>query len=286
MRSGVRLEASDARVDSALDPIDPNESALSLALRAYLFACALGPGVLLSPVSILLAGFGARRAFDGRVRQPGRGLVRPRGIPEGEPIVDAARVAIPSSLPAVFVAWGYALDPSRASVLSVAAGVARKSGSNARAEVLTRAASQGATVFRGSAVERELLRVAAPAHGGLVGEEDFSPPADLDHAASSNQGLALPWEDAARAPRAQTILATDRRGTAVAVCYEDAVEGLPLFAGELICPLLAVPVMRGVPRVRPGEPLPQACSARVTFDEDASRVLSVTAGGLSLAVPD
>lgn len=285
MRGGVALEASDPRVSAAVDPIDPNESAWSLALRGYLAACALSPGVLLSPLSILLAGFGSRRAFDGRARQPGRGLVRPRGIREGEPIADAARIGIPMSLPAVFVAWGYALDQGRTSALSSAASLARRSGSEARAALLDRAAAQGAGVFRGSALQLELLRVGAPAHGGLVGEDDFQPAQDLDHPARLEDGLVLPWQLSGSNPNARAILTTDRRGTAVAFCYEDATVGLPLFAGELICPLLAEPVMRGVPRVRPGVSLPQVCAPRVALDEASNRVLAVSVGSLTLAVP-
>lgn len=285
MRSGVVLEASDARVRAAVDPIDPNESAMALAIRAYLAACALSPGVVLSPFSLLLAGFGARRAFDGRVRQPGKGVGRPRGILEGEPIANAARVGIPMSLPALFVAWGYSLDQGRSAMLASAATVARKEGSEARAELLERAASLGAGVFRGSRVALELRRIGAPAHGGLVSEDDFEPADDLDHPAQVEDGLVLPWQDDARNPDARVILAADRRGSAVAVCYEDASEGAALFGGELLCPLLAVPVLRGVPRVSPGASLPQACSPRINVEESTNRVLSVSAGTLFLAVP-
>src|SRR4051812_9922053 len=79
------------------------------AVLAGFFAAAGGySGVLLSPLSILVAGIGTGgRAFDGRLRQPGLGTKRPRGFLPDEAIPIAARVAVPAGVAAAAVANAY-----------------------------------------------------------------------------------------------------------------------------------------------------------------------------------
>ena len=96
-------------------------SALGTALWGYLCAAGAYPGVLLSPLSILLMGFGAKRAVDGRVRQPGLGTSRPRGFRAEEEIPGAARVGVPGSLAALFVAFSYDEGQVRGAALRAAA---------------------------------------------------------------------------------------------------------------------------------------------------------------------
>lgn len=285
MRGQLWLATTNPGVRAAIEPWEGERSALGLALRAYLAACALHPAVLLSSVSLLLAGFGARRAIDGRARQPGLGVGRPRGALPGEPIPDAARVAAPMTLPALFVAWGYGPEGGLATRLLQAATLARRRGGEARAALLERAAELGAGALRGSELERELLARAAPAQGGLLTVEDLEPARELDHAVEGDTVLELPWNEAGSSAGAEAILALDTQGGAVAICYEAPEEGLALFGGELRCPLVAAPVLRGVPRLKPGRPLPQACDARVELDPETKLLRAVAARGLRLELP-
>jgi gamma-glutamyltranspeptidase/glutathione hydrolase len=282
----VALDASDPVVrDVAERLLIDEQSALAAGLSAYLWACATRPGVLLSSVSILLAGSGARRAIDGRVRQPGCGLARPRGfLPEAD-IPAAARVAIPSNIPALFVAWAYGTGSSPGAALRAASTAARRSGSEVRAEILARAAARGGSAWVDSAVARELCRVAGAAQSGLVSSDDFAPAMDLDQPASVP--LEFPWgaEDRAAGCSSEVVIAIDRKGEAVVVCYEVANEGLAVCGGELVCPLVAQPVLRGVPRVRPGTALPQRCSGRIEINPDTGQVVAVASGSLRLVAP-
>jgi gamma-glutamyltranspeptidase/glutathione hydrolase len=240
--------------------------------------------VLLSPVSILLSAFGARRVIDGRLRQPGRGLSRPRGFVDGAEIPSAARVAVPANIPAVFVAWGY-LTGSPASAFRVASVVARRAGAEARAELLQRAAARGGSALKGSAVERDLVRRAGAVQGGLVSHDDFDPATDVDHALEL--GAGFPWgpTDTASAESSRhAILAVDPSGGAAVVCYELVEDGMPVCGGELISPLAAHPVRRGIPRVRPGTPLPQRCEGRLELTPDG-RIAAAICGALRVAAP-
>jgi gamma-glutamyltranspeptidase/glutathione hydrolase len=278
--------ASNAGLREAVERAALEEqSALSAALGVYLWDCALRPGVLLSSVSVLLVGFGARRAIDGRVRQPGRGSPRPRGFVPSAPIPRQARVAIPTSIPALFVASSYGAASAPAAAFRAASAVAKRQGANARAELLARAAAQGGTAFHGSAAARELLRVAGKAEGGLVSSEDFLPHTDIDHPVSVP--IEFPWasENSASGSTNEVVIAIDRRGGAAVVCYDVAQEGIAICDGELVVPLAAVPVLRGVTRVRPGTPLPHRVGGRIELDPEDASVRAVTSGPLSLDAP-
>ena len=68
-------------------------SAVDAVLSGYFAAAGAYPGVLLGPVTLLIGGTGSGdRAFDGRVRQPGKNAKRPRGTLPGEEPPLAARV--------------------------------------------------------------------------------------------------------------------------------------------------------------------------------------------------
>jgi gamma-glutamyltranspeptidase/glutathione hydrolase len=286
MSRAVLLASSDPRLREATECVLLDEqSAVAAALSAYLWACATQPGVLLSSVSVLVAGFGARRAVDGRLRQPGSGLGRPRGFVPGAPIPFEARAAVPANIPALFVAWGYGGGSAPAAAFRSASAIARRSGAEARAQLLARAAEQGGTAWQGSVVARELVRIAGPARGGLISREDFTPSADVDHGVSAPAGFPWAGQTGPAGSTCQAVIAIDRRGTAAVVCYDVAEEGIPISGGELISPLAAEPVLRGVTRVRPGTPLPQRCDGCIEIDPESGRIEGVASGSLRLGVP-
>ena len=72
-------------------------NAVDAVVAGVLMAAAETPSVFLGPVQILVGGHGAGLcAVDGRVRQPGLGMTRPRGVPAGEPVPAPAWVGVPA----------------------------------------------------------------------------------------------------------------------------------------------------------------------------------------------
>lgn len=290
----VSFACSDPGLNEAAEAaVLAGGSALTVASNAYLAACARSPGVLLSPVSILFSGFGARRAFDGRCRQPGFGLPRPRGFRPEEAIPDAARVAVPRALQALLVSANYDESVGHGRALRQAASTASKLGAKQRAQLLSRAAEVGALVYRGTEVARELMRVGGVGNGGLVSRDDLEAVSDVDERAAESEAdgggtsLTIPWHEESAVGSAverHAIIAIDRRGSAAAICYEDATSGIPILDGELVCPLLARPVQRSVPRIAPGTPLSQVCPARIQLDGE-SGVLAVISSNARIKAP-
>src|SRR5687768_2202438 len=109
-------------------------SAVGAVLSGFFAAAGAHSGVLLAPVSLLIAGIGAgARAFDGRLRQPGRGTKRPRGFKATDPIPDAARVSVPTGVAAVLVAHAYDSGQKLGSIMKAGISRAERVGAEGRA---------------------------------------------------------------------------------------------------------------------------------------------------------
>jgi gamma-glutamyltranspeptidase/glutathione hydrolase len=257
-----------------------DSSALLAVLSGFFASAGAYPDVLLGPLSILVGGVGAgARAFDGRLRQPGMGTKRPRGFRDGEPVPAAAYVAVPSAISAIAVAQAY--DDARAFGALAKHGVqqAQRAGAEVRAELLQVVQGMGAAGFSDPAFVRPLLHVAGASEGGLLTPMDFAAlPTDIDVAAVAHpedkNWLEVPWAqagaDRAREPSRLdamvTIVAFDSRGVAAAVSYQRCRDGVALDAMELEAPRAAIPVLRGVTRVAPGERLAGAASMALRFE--------------------
>jgi hypothetical protein len=63
------------------------------------------------------------------------------------------------------------------------------------------------------------------------------------------------------------VLAVDTQGVFAAVAYRPLLEGVTIDELELVAPALAVPVLRGVPRVVPGQRLGSGFALGVRLDE-------------------
>src|SRR5690606_35204416 len=97
-----------------------------------------------------------------------------------------------------------------------------------------------------------------PVGGGQVTPGDLRAPSQLDQPARERgDELGLPFEpsDAAQGGAAHAIVAVDARGLFVGLEFTVLESGLELTGYEPTVPLMAVPVLRGVPRVAPGTPL-------------------------------
>jgi gamma-glutamyltranspeptidase/glutathione hydrolase len=271
------LVAHEAAEDAAL----AGASALSAVLTGYFALAGHTASVLLGPMSLLVSGFGATRALDGRQRQPGLGGKRPRGLQPDDVVPDQARIAVPTGVIAALVALGYDKDRKLSGIISPGVALARRAGADARAALLQRIRDVGAGAFADQAIHRPLLHVAGPSEGGMLTSADFTTVPVVDHAAQRSmhdggQRLTTPWVAEKGPQRSDSVLigAVDRHGIAAILCCHTADTGLAVPALELLAPFAAEPVRRGVPRTRPGQFLPAPSPIAIELD----------ASGRSLAV--
>ncbi len=243
-------------------------------------ACGAHAGVLLGPLTVLVAGVGSgARAFDGRLRQPGLGTKRPRGFTDYSEIPTAARVAAPHAIAAAVVAHAYDRSGPIAEVIRRAIRQAKQVGADARAEVLESVRSLGAKAVSSTMISRPLLHTAGISEGGLLTPADLNAVFDMDLAATPNPSAAdwleAPWLAEQSSPLegaavdrpsqvepelvdsiVKVIAAVDNRGFFAAAAYSMTPNGIAIEELELEAPASAMPVMRGVTRIAPGCPIP------------------------------
>ena len=259
---------SEAHVAQAARDAVARGNAVDAVVTGVLVAAAEAPGVLLGPVQLLVGGAGAGlQAVDGRVRQPGLGIPRPRGVVSGGTVPPTARIGVPT-LPAALAS---AVASLGATTLLRAAGPGierARTVSPERAAVLQAIARRGAAAMTDDGVAVELVVAAGRAAGGTLTRDDLEAarpvvvPCDERSLAPSGV-LRVPWrgeEGAARSgATTHVVVAADGRGLVAIACYEVPGEGVAIPALGLLAPALASPVMRGEARVRPGEARP-ACA--------------------------
>lgn len=275
----VRLRALARSNDPACEAAAGEEltrggTAIDAVLAGYFAAAGSYPGVLLGHVTVLLGGTGSGdRAFDGRVRQPGKNAKRPRGTLPGETPPTAARVGVPSSVPALAVALGYGASATLGRLVQPGVALARERGAEKRAAVLTRVGEVGALALSEPEVSRALVRAFGAPSGGLLTPADFARPEGLDVAAEREESgqkprLQAPWAGSAKAPltRGVAVSAVDVTGSFVAAVFDCQPEAAFVEELELSAPLVATPTLRGVPRVAPGTTLPAAAPVWIEYD--------------------
>jgi hypothetical protein len=180
MRSAV-ISNDPIAEEAAQDFMLSGGSAVGAVLTGYFAAAGAYAGVLLAPVSILIGGVGAgARAFDGRLRQPGRGTKRPRGFKAGEAIPDAARVSVPMGVAAALVAHAYDGSQKLGSIMKAGISRAERVGAEGRAQLLRRVRAVGAAALSEPGFVRPMLHIAGPSQGGLITPSDFGPATDID----------------------------------------------------------------------------------------------------------
>lgn len=271
-------------------------SALSAVLAGFFAAAGANAGVLLGPISILVAGVGSGvRAFDGRLRQPGLGTKRPRGFRDEDPVPDAAYVAVPGAVAAVAVAQAYGEERALGSTVKYGVQSAQRAGAEARVEILKVVRGMGAAAFSDPAFVRPLLHVAGASEGGLLTSMDFAAvPTDIDVPAAAHPDVLgwfeTPWaNDSVIPPDARAsepnipqmaVVAFDARGVAAAISYQRVRDGVGIDELELEAPRAAIPVLRGVTRIAPGERI--ACPVSIALRFDGGRPVEVVASPSAL----
>lgn len=286
MRARCDAVASELHVAEAARDALSYGNAVDAVVAGVLVAAAESPSVLLGPLQMLVAGAGAGvRAVDGRVRQPGLGVPRPRGLLVGEPVPPQSRVGVPA-LPAA-IAWvlGSLGSATQLRVSGVAIERARTRSAE-RAHVLEAFARRGAAAFVEDAILGELTAVAGRSARGLLTREDLAAVRPVivsldDHTLEPSGVLTMPWRGPMRQDASFThvVAATDAQGLVAVACYDAPIEGLAVPALGLRAPAFATPVMRGETRARPGEP----CAAAAPVALRAHRGIADAAFGLAEA---
>jgi gamma-glutamyltranspeptidase/glutathione hydrolase len=257
--------ASEPAAERAATEILEQEGTAAEALIAgFLGAAAVRPGVLWAPVQVLIAGPGTfSRAFDGRARQPGLGLPRPRGVVASASVPLAAQVAAPASLSAMALLHAYDATVSFQRLAGPALELAKGARAEERKAFLTKVGRLGPGALRAPPVLRALLAAAGRTEGGLLSEKDFAevrPESALPREVlldGDRSALITPWASPAEPHRpVEAIAVADSRGVLGVLGYAPDDDGLAVPELGITLGRDAVVVRRGVPRVAPGEVLP------------------------------
>jgi gamma-glutamyltranspeptidase/glutathione hydrolase len=288
--------------EAAEDCLLSGGSAVAAVLSGFFAAAGAYSGVLLGPLSVIVAGVGlGARVFDGRLRQPGLGTKRPRGFLENEPIPQGAYVAAPGAVAAAAVALAYEGERGLGQCVRYGLQRAERAAAETRRALLNVVRGLGAQAFSDPAFVRPLLHVAGASEGGLLTAIDLntvSTEIDL-------QATAVPfdesWFEAPWMPKLASdsgasgsfvdgnqcvVIAFDKRGVAAVASFLRAREGVAFDAMELVAPRCARPVLRGVARVAPGERLSCPVSAAIRIDGGRPTEIVASPGKLRLGAED
>lgn len=267
LREAAAAASSGGAAEAAIQALAAGGSAVDAVVAGFFAAAGFEPGVLLGSAAALVghAGTGVR-AFDARLLQPGRGAARPRGFVEGSAVPDAARVAVPRTVPMVMLLHAYGGRTGLSTLARHGVDAATSVGARARARVLRRVGAAGPLGLRTEGVVEAMLAAGNSVAGGVLTDADFDAalPADTEArvtgAAHAGSSIALlPWlegtdgaADVDAGWRVDAIVAVDARGGMAVLSYAHQEVGVGLPGVELVAPLAAVPVRRGVTRVAPG----------------------------------
>lgn len=278
----VRARATHATLAHAREAAEAlllKGNAVDAVIAGVFAAAAVEPSVLLGPVQLLFGGGGAgHQAVSGRLLQSGKGIERPRGFRPGDRVPDAARVAVPALPAALVAALATAGQASLSQVVGPAVELAR---GTPRRAVLAEVARLGSRAMCEGTLAEELFHAANRVAGGTLTREDLDDVrvsverCALEEAEVGADGeprglLTVPWgsravvagsEGGLDARNVHAVLSVDRNGLFALAVFEVHLDVLPVEELGLAAPLVAEPVRRGTPRVRPGTVLEAAFPA-------------------------
>jgi hypothetical protein len=267
--------ARDTVAQAAAQSILAEEgTAVDMALAGLLAGAARASSAsLLGAAGVLLAGPGMGLHFvDGRARAPGIGTVRPKSV---ESPGDATRAAVPGLLECVLAAHARFGSLPLSVITKAAIAAIRESGPDAatkqRLAVLEQFHRTGIAVLERVGVLRAILESVGPVAAGTFTVDDLAPRAapvvsPIPCTDGSNE-VAVPPRYRARpsahAPEAlpaigvESLVVADMHGVIVTAAWLVAPPAiaLPEVPGLALAALLPAP-RKGVPRWRPGTPLP------------------------------
>lgn len=275
----VALASTPEAREAAEEVLAQAGAAVDAVIAGFAAAAAVHPWVLFAPVTVAVAGVGSGvRFIDGRARQPGQGFERPLRHPDDASVPPIALVSAPVTPAALALAHAMFSRAPWSTIAAPALRVAKREGASSRAALLAELASKKALMLSDRTLLTELRARVARIDGALLGPEDLEAPSlesaqGTPHAFGARPGLVAPWAfDEALAGVTEAgrllVVAADPSGGLAAVVADRPARVLPLFDGEIELPLLAQPMLKGVPRVRPGAPLPMAAPCAIAIDGD------------------
>ena len=249
-------------------------TAVDMALAGLLAGAARASSAsLLGAAGVLLAGPGMGLHFvDGRARAPGIGTVRPKAV---EAPGEATRAAVPGLFECVLAAHARFGSLPLSVITRAAIAALRESGPDAgtkqRLAVLEQFHRTGLAVLERVGVLRAILESVGPVAAGTFTADDLAPRAapvvSPIPCTDGSHEVAVPPRYRARpgphAPEAlpavgvESLVVADMHGVIVAASWLVAPPAiaLPEVPGLALAALLPTP-RKGVPRWRPGTPLP------------------------------
>lgn len=273
------------------EPGDAPATAIDAVLAGVLALAAQYPAVLLSAGTILLGGTGeGLLAVDGRARQPGLEAPRPRGFQDPSAVPDAAKIAAPLLPAALMLAHAGRGTRTRTAMARLALASAAGKLDDARTESLRAFGREGGSILRAGPIREALLAAAARSVGGTLTREDLDAlRADVARARTvqiEQREWALSPFDTSDNTRADgelaVVAACDTHGALAIASVLIPTFTVALPEVGLAAPLLARPVLRGVPREPTGAPLPLPAAigvSRVTSSDSVDLALGVGGGG-------
>lgn len=259
-RAAIALGSEPSMTESARMVLAKGGTSVDACIAGFFTAAGAHPGVLLGCVSLLVAGTGVgEHLFDGSVVQPGVGAPRPRGFQQDDLIPVSARIPVAATgamLSAVH-AYGGSIPMSELATPGVRlAQAARAAG---RAHLLRRVGDAGPVALRESSFVRALLEIGGRHEGGNVTQQDLADVQASILEPCRMQGVihasAEPFAGDVPELTCLMMMASDPRGVlAVMHCAFDP-QGPEVAPHQVTVSRLAVPVRRGIPRVRPGSPI-------------------------------
>jgi len=270
----VTLTTLPEAQEAADECLKEGGTALDAALAAYFATAGATTWGLFAPVTILVAGHGTGvRAIDGRARQPGQGIDRPVRYNDEEAVPPFAWAAAPATAAAISLAASMFGSQTLTSLARIGARIARKHGAKARATQIERLGASKAWVMQDKSLLAEIAERVPRFEGALLQPADLAIEGAEVLACDPTEFMANqpvsrpPWHDPQGPVRARALHLASDRGTLAGVVSEAPVRFIPLFDGEVDLPGLAVPMLKGVPRLRPGSPLPMAAPLAVLFEK-------------------
>jgi hypothetical protein len=249
-------------------------TAVDMALAGLLAGAARASSAsLLGAAGVLLGGPGMGLHFvDGRARAPGIGTVRPKSV---ESPGEATRAAVPGLFECVLAAHARFGTLPLSVITKAAVAAIRESGPDAatkqRLAVLEQFHRTGLAVLERVGVLRAILESVGPVAAGTFSADDLAPRAapvvspipctDGAHEVAVPPRYRLrpgPHEpEALPAVAVEGLVVADMHGAIVTVAWLVAppAVALPEVPGLALAALLPAP-RKGVPRWRPGTPLP------------------------------
>ncbi len=261
MSRDFAVASSVSEVASLVQPHLHEMNAVDAVVAGVLIAAARSSGVAMGSVQVSVGGPGTGfHAIDGRVRQPGFGVARPRGFEDAREVPAAARVAVPTFAPALAGVLGTFGTWTCTQVSTLAMPHAAGSPRTAWLKLF---AHRGGSLLVGTAIGDCMQTAGGRLAGGVVTADDLARATTEVHALSpaliddETWLHTVPWGEPGEEnlAYAHVVAAVDGRGTFAVATFEDRQDGVYVEELGMHLPGLAVPVMRGVPRVRPGEVL-------------------------------